>query len=107
MPAYHLPRGAGDIFGVKQSGKGGLSQLCLQELTRRPALMEHARAAAAEALSGQRLTPALKAALVAYGYWAAGDAPEGGPAAGGGGGSTSASSSAGGRGTGKSGVTGA
>lgn len=65
-------RGPGDPFGTKQAGgRGGLSALCMQELRRAPMLMEHARAAAAEALSSQQLTPRLKAALLAYGFWRA------------------------------------
>lgn len=62
---------------MKQSGRGGLSQLCLTELYRSPPLMEHARSAAAEVLSSQRLTPRLKAALVAYGFWQLGDQDSG------------------------------
>lgn len=79
--------------------------MCLHELRRQPPLMEHARAAAAEALSSQQLTPALKAALVAYGFWVPSDTDPGG-APGAGLGSSSGSSTTG-RGAGKSGVTGA
>jgi hypothetical protein len=46
----------------------------MTELRRRPPMMEHARAAAAEALSSQSLTPRLKAALLAYGFWQLDDA---------------------------------
>lgn len=74
--------------------------MCLHELRRQPPLMEHARAAAAEVLSAQQLTPALKAALMAYGFWVTSESdPGGAPGAG-----LAASSS--GRGSGKSGVTG-
>ena len=76
-----------------------LSYLTHQELRAAPELMEHARAAAAEALSLQLLTPRLKAALVAYGFWVPG--PGGGAAA------AAASTGAGAaKGTGRSGVSG-
>jgi hypothetical protein len=102
-PCLSTPRGPGDPFGTRQSGsRGGLSGLCLQELRRHPPLMEHARAAAAEVLSSQQLTPQVKAALVAYGFWLADDGAGAGststPAGGEGGG--------GGKGAGKSGVSG-
>ena len=95
--------GPGDLFGIKQSGKGALTAMCLNELLRHPPLMEQARAAAAEVLSSQQLTPALKAALLAYGFWISSDAdPGGAPGAG----LSSSSSMSSAHGAGKSGVTG-
>lgn len=63
-------RGPGDLFGgIKQSGKM-LSTLCAQQLLKQPALVEHARSAAAATLSTEGgLSPRLKAALLAYGFW--------------------------------------
>lgn len=72
-------RGPGDLFGTKQSGRAGvLSPVAIALLRADPGSMERARGAAAEVLARGRLTPALKAALVAYGLWSA----EGGAAVG-------------------------
>eukprot|EP00775_Hariotina_reticulata_P012580 gene12580-12710_t len=70
-------RGAGDLWGTKQSGKSSIfSSLTWQQLQREPQLLEHARAAAAELLPSLGHTPALKAALLAYGLMSL---REGGP----------------------------
>lgn len=102
-----MRRGPGELFGTRQSGKGGLSPLCLQELSRSPPLMEAARAAAASTLAARQVTPKLKAALVAYGYWKVTTEPTGES------GSSNASGTGvngdgdGAKGMGRSGVTGA
>jgi RecG-like helicase len=63
-----LARGAGDLWGTKQSGKSSVfTSLTWQQLQQEPQLLEHARAAAAELLPSLGHTPALKAALLAYG----------------------------------------
>jgi RecG-like helicase len=93
-----LLRGPGDLFGTKQSGaRGGMSTLCVEQLQRHPQLIGQARVAAADLLAERQLNPALKAALVAYGFWVPGDASDTN-------GSISGSPASS---TGKSGVTGA
>jgi ATP-dependent DNA helicase RecG len=65
-------RGPGDLFGTKQSGRAGvLSPVAIALLRADPSSMERARTAAGEVLARRALTPALKAALVAYGLWSA------------------------------------
>lgn len=97
-----MRRGPGELFGTRQSGKGGLSPLCLQELSRSPLLMESARGAAATTLVARQLTPKLKAALVSYHFWTdpaePGDVPDG---------RGEGIAGSGAKGMGRSGVTGA
>lgn len=63
-------RGPGDLLkGVKQSGRVGLSELCIKLLTQEPSLMEAARVEAANTMRQGHLPPVLKAALKAYRFW--------------------------------------
>lgn len=70
MPCSLARSGAGDLWGVKQSGRSSLfTSLTWQELQAAPQLLEHARGAAAALLPRLGSAPQganLKAALLAY-----------------------------------------
>ncbi|KAF8062927.1 recG [Scenedesmus sp. PABB004] len=73
-------RGPGDVWGTKQSGKSSVfTSLTWQELQAAPALLEHARAAAAELLPRLGASPQLKAAMLAYGLLTLREEGGGGP----------------------------
>jgi RecG-like helicase len=63
-------RGTGDLFGTKQSGRPrDISATTWALLQEQPQLLEAARGAAAQLLVEGGVSPALRGALLAYGYW--------------------------------------